>query len=353
MSDGERAIFHYIAEVMCAKEESLIIIDEPENHLHRAILERLWNEIEAARPDCVYLYITHNLDFARSRVNSQIIWVKNMVNKENWNYVLLGENEFSDDLLLEVLGSRQNILFIEGTVDKSIDRKLYATLFPEYTIIPLKGCSSVIEATKAYNNLPMLHYKTIKGIVDRDRRSQEEIDSLLNDKIYVPGVAEVENLFLVPEVIEFVANKFGIENTEKVVEQARERTIKFLQEHLDEQALLFTKTKCQNKINSICSQTTQTIENYTESLESIATLAKPQEVYNDTKRELQNIIDNKDYLTALKVINNKGLLPFTGVTNEFGWKKQFYIEFVIKQLRGGDSSSKELCNILRKYIFID
>ena len=62
MSDGERAIFHFIAEVVSAEENSLIIIDEPENHLHNSILERLWNEIESARQDCVYLYITHNLD---------------------------------------------------------------------------------------------------------------------------------------------------------------------------------------------------------------------------------------------------------------------------------------------------
>ena len=44
----------------------------------------------------------------------------------------------------------------------------------------------------------MLHYKTIKGIVDRDRRTEGEINSLLQDKIYVPSVAEIENLFLIP-----------------------------------------------------------------------------------------------------------------------------------------------------------
>jgi len=36
----------------------------------------------------------------------------------------------------------------------------------------------VIQATKAYSELSMLHYKKIKGIVDRDRRSEEEIKCL-------------------------------------------------------------------------------------------------------------------------------------------------------------------------------
>ena len=161
MSDGERAIFHFIAEVVSAEENSLIIIDEPENHLHNSILERLWNEIESARQDCVYLYITHNLDFARTRNNTQIVWIKNMIDKQKWDYALLDSNEFSDDLLLEILGNRQGVLFVEGTQDKSIDRKLYSRLFPKYSIMPLEGCASVIQATKAYNKLPMLHYKTI------------------------------------------------------------------------------------------------------------------------------------------------------------------------------------------------
>ena len=198
MSDGERAIFHYIGEVVSAKDNSLIIIDEPENHLHNSILEKLWNEIEAERQDCVYLYITHNLDFARSRNNAQIIWIKNMLDKQKWDFELLNSDEFSDDLLLEILGNRQGVLFIEGTPDKSIDRKLYSRLFPKYSIMPLEGCASVIQATKSYNKLPMLHYKTIKGIVDRDRRTEGEINSLLQDKIYVPSVAEIENLFLIP-----------------------------------------------------------------------------------------------------------------------------------------------------------
>lgn len=121
MSDGERAIFHYIGEVVSAKDNSLIIIDEPENHLHNSILEKLWNEIEAERQDCVYLYITHNLYFARSRNNAQIIWIKNMLDKQKWDFELLNSDEFSDDLLLEILGNRQGVLFIEGTPDKSID----------------------------------------------------------------------------------------------------------------------------------------------------------------------------------------------------------------------------------------
>lgn len=350
MSDGERAIFHFIAEVVSAKENSLIIIDEPENHLHNSIIERLWNEIEAERQDCVYLYITHNLDFARTRTNAQIVWVKKMTDKQSWDFKLLDTNEFSDDLLLEILGSRQDILFVEGTADRSIDRKLYSKLFPQYNIIPLGSCSSVIQATKSYNSLPMLHYKTIKGIVDRDRRTDDEVESLSRDKIYVPLVAEVENLFLLPQVISVVAEKQNIDDVDGIIERTKNEVLEFLQSHIDEQALLFAKKKCQNTINLICNQSTETIDDYKNILDDMLDTVKPQEEYDKAKEELQKIVDENDYLSALRVINNKGLLPSTNLTQEFGWKKQFYIDYVIRLLETNDSTSERLCDIFREFV---
>ena len=219
--------------------------------------------------------------------------------------------------------------------------------------MPLEGCASVIQATKAYNKLPMLHYKTIKGIVDRDRRTEEEIGSLLKEKIYVPLVSEIENLFLIPKVIELVAKKQNIENVDDLLEQTKAKTIEFLQEHLEEQSLLFAKKRCQNTINNICPQPTTTIVEYKASLDGVVDIVNPQEEYNKVREELQKIIDDKDYLAALKVINNKGLLPSTNLPNVFGWKKQYYIEYVIRLLESKDSASEELCDIFREYVPVE
>lgn len=123
MSDGERAVFYFIGEALCAKENSLIIIDEPENHLHKSILPRLWDAVEKEREDCVFLYITHDLEFARSRMQSQIIWVKEFEKENQWQYELLDDADASDGLKLEILGNRQNVLLVEGTQTRSIDKK--------------------------------------------------------------------------------------------------------------------------------------------------------------------------------------------------------------------------------------
>lgn len=51
MSDGERVGLYLIAQCLCIPENKTIIIDEPEIHLHRSIMDRLWTAIEAERED--------------------------------------------------------------------------------------------------------------------------------------------------------------------------------------------------------------------------------------------------------------------------------------------------------------
>lgn len=351
MSDGERAIFHYIAEIVCAKENSLIIVDEPENHLHKSILVRLWDAIESSRQDCAFLYITHSLDFASTRINTQIVWVKSMERDSVWEYDLLEEDNFSDDLLLEILGNRQKILLVEGTPDRSTDRKLYSKIFSEYNIIPLEGCSTVIQTAKAYYRMPQLHYKEVKAIVDRDRRTEDEISSLGSCGIFVPKVAEIENLFLLPEIIRVVARKQNKENVDEIISETKRKTIEFLQERIEEQALLFTRQRCQITINQICNRSASSVSEYVGNLSIIAQEVKVEEVYNDTLAELQKIVTESDYLGALRVINNKGLLPHTRLSNCFGWTKQYYIDYVLRLLGlTDDDCVEELKNAFKEYV---
>lgn len=350
MSDGERAIFHYIAEAVCAKDNSIIIVDEPENHLHKAILVRLWNAIEETRKDCVFIYITHNLEFAIERINSQIVWVKSMDSDVSWDYQLIEEETGWDDLLLEILGSRQKILLVEGTPHKSTDRKLYSRIFPEYNILAFEGCSNVIQTAKAFNRMHDFHYKEIKAIVDRDRRSEGEITSLQSDNIFVPDVAEIENLFLLPEVIRVVADKQDIPNIDEIIDATKEETIDFLKKNIEGQALLFTRQRCQNEINKICNKGVSSITEYVSNLNSIVEITDAENVHADTLLELQRIVKSKDYYAALKVINNKGLLADSKLPNHFGWKKQYYIDYVLRLLDSKEPYATILKDTFRQYI---
>lgn len=67
MSDGERVALYLMGQCLCAPEGSVVIIDEPEIHLHKSLMGRLWDKIETLCPKKTFIYITHDLDFASSR----------------------------------------------------------------------------------------------------------------------------------------------------------------------------------------------------------------------------------------------------------------------------------------------
>ena len=350
MSDGERAIFYFIGEVLCAPKNSLIIVDEPENHLHKSILIRLWNAIESARSDCVFLYITHNLEFASSRINSQILWVKEFLVKDSWKYDLLDDINSSDSLKLEIMGNRQKVLLVEGTASKSIDRKLYSKIYPEFNIISMESCNAVIQATKAYNQTNNLHYQEVKGIIDRDRRDEKEIIKLKEKNIFVPEVAEIENLFLITDVIRIVAEKQDKLEIEQIINDVQDKTFEFLNENIEEQALLFAKQKSQNHIIKRINEQVSTIDEYKTKLNELISLDNLQTMYDQEVKRLTKIVEERNYLDALKVINNKGLLPYTQLPNKFGWKKEYYINYVLLLLEKKDPVSSRLKQIFRQYI---
>ena len=68
--------FTLIGEALSVPKDGVFIVDEPELHLHRAIQARLWDAVEIARPDCTFVYITHDLGFAASRKDATKVWLR-------------------------------------------------------------------------------------------------------------------------------------------------------------------------------------------------------------------------------------------------------------------------------------
>ena len=91
MSDGERVALYLICQALCVPDSKTIIIDEPELHLHRSIMNRLWSAVERERPDCLFIYITHDTEFAANHVQSDKIWVKSYDGKK-WDYSLIEDS---------------------------------------------------------------------------------------------------------------------------------------------------------------------------------------------------------------------------------------------------------------------
>ena len=61
LSDGERNAFLIAADILTAKPGTLILIDEPERHLHRSIISLLLKLLFDRRNDCAFIVSTHEL----------------------------------------------------------------------------------------------------------------------------------------------------------------------------------------------------------------------------------------------------------------------------------------------------
>jgi hypothetical protein len=210
MSDGERAIFYLIGQTLAAASDSLIIFDEPELHIHRAIMSRLWDELEAIRPDCGMVFISHDLEFVASRKGQKYV-LRDFSPANGWAIEAVpGDTGFTEDMATLILGSRKPVLFVEGH-GGSLDQAIYRACYPDWTIIPRGSCEEVIHAVVTMRANAALTRVTCAGIVDAD--SYDTADALLlqSKGIAILPVSEIENLFLLPSVIEAIARGEGYE----------------------------------------------------------------------------------------------------------------------------------------------
>lgn len=201
LSDGERCMLFYIGNVLLAPENSYIIVDEPETFLNGAVYNELWDLLISERPDCQFIFASHNMDFVQSRTNATYIWCKKFEAPYSLEYQILDDSlNLPLNLLTEVSGTKKPILFCEGT-KTSIDYQIYSKLFSEFCFVkPVQGHKQVIQHTKAYNNLQYLHGNTAYGIIDNDWMDENSIQANKEEGIFVLPFNEVE-MILVDEAV--------------------------------------------------------------------------------------------------------------------------------------------------------
>jgi hypothetical protein len=213
MSDGERAIFYLVGQVLVARQNSVLIIDEPELHVHRAVMSKLWDELEAARKDCAFVFITHDLEFAAAR-SAQKFVIREYDPAPAWTLESVPEDTgFDEEIATLILGSRRPVLFVEGG-DSSLDRAIYRCCFPMWTVIPRGSCEQVIHAVVSMRQNAQLTRVTCSGIVDADGYEPEDIRYLNELGIAVLSVSEIENLILLPAVSRVIARREGYQGQE-------------------------------------------------------------------------------------------------------------------------------------------
>ena len=301
MSDGERIILYLVGRVLLAPERALIIIDEPEMYLHKTIVDKLWNKLEWERRDCIFLYLTHDLQFAASR-DAKKCWIRSFEYPSKWNIEEIQDNVIPEELLLKLLGSRKKILFCEGKRN-SLDSKIFELLFEDYTITPVETCKDVINFTKAFNKIPNTVAKAY-GIIDRDFHSEEQLEKLKQQNVFSYGVAEIENLFLLPDVITGFAK---YKNEECDIEDIETRILNKFEQDKQTQISQYVSSAINAYFKASHISVGNKKEEVEQNFQNFMSEVDINKLFNERESYINDVIANKKYKKAIMLYNNKGL----------------------------------------------
>ncbi|WP_314404482.1 AAA family ATPase [uncultured Granulicatella sp.] len=303
MSEGEKVVLYYAISVLMAKDDGLIIIDEPETYLNPSISNLLWDKLKEEKPNTQFLFITHSVDFVLGRSNSQIAWIKEFIYPNEWKLeLLMEENELPKQMLTEILGSSKPFLFCEGT-KVSHDYQIYKALFEDkYTVIPSEGHIQVINNVKAVNKLEDLN--TAHGIIDLDTLNEDEIKAYKEEQIEVLPFNEIEMLFFEEHIMEtFMKNVYAVEYNSKI-NDFKSEFFKEVAENTEKIALAYIKKYVENYLLTEKIKEYTTFKDIQNQLENFFDF-DIQDIYEQKLNQIKQIVQDKQYFELLKICNLK------------------------------------------------
>ena len=314
MSDGERLALYMIGQSLCAPENAIVIIDEPEVHLHKSILAALWDEVEKVRSDCVFVYLTHDIEFASTRTGARKLSLEEF-DGTHWTWKEVEEcYGLPEDLVLKLLGSRLPILFVEGE-EGSLDLAIYRAVYPGWLIVPMGSCTKVIDATKALGEVPEFHRLSVCGLIDRDFRAEAEIEALKSHHVFVLPVAEIENVLCAEQVVKLVAEHMG-KDPDDVFSSVREFVIKEFEAELENQTALLTSEEVRHRLAGFEPEG-RTLKGLKSAFAKLVDNVDVEAIYRELYARYKSAAERADYPAVLQHYKRKSvarrLAPYFGL----------------------------------------
>ena len=317
LSDGERCILFYIGNVLLAPEDSYIIVDEPETFLNAAIYNELWDLLILERPDCQFIFASHNMDFVQSRTNATYVWCKEFEAPYNFDYEILEEiQEMPLSLLTEVSGTRKPILFCEGT-KTSIDYQIYSKLFSEFCFVkPVQGHKQVIQHTKAYNDLQHIHGNTAFGIIDNDWMDEKSVQDYKDINIIVLPLNEIEMILVDESVVKSVLPFDDNTEQQRKLNNFKDAIISSCREKKDKIISIALKKRLDEFMGSHFIEESEPNEHDAYVfLDSLASAFDVDSTFNKINSIVEESLNSSDFSRILKICNlKKEIIEYRGNT---------------------------------------
>lgn len=356
MSDGERQALYLVAKTMQAPRNSIVIVDEPEIHLHSALARNLWDLLEDLRPDATFVYLTHDIPFAISRRDGRLV----IVRSKQELAILKSISDVPDGSLEEIVGGATfavagtRAVFCEGK-STSLDARLFGTWFRPLgiAVVPCDGCDDVLRTVTVLSTSQVLAGMSSIGIVDRDVRCDDEIAYLESKAVRVLEVGEVEHLLALPDVVGAVARHL-VQDEDSTLELLRRELRLTFSQGLHRQALERAKDRIRWELNFPTSRITpgpdseSARENLVTSYKRCFEGIDPASAFDEALHALTEALEG-DSEAMLRTFDGKGSI--VAAAKSVGLAVDRYTDLVLSALADGrDGLGAELRSALHGWI---
>lgn len=242
MSDGEKSALIICCEVLCANSGALIVLDEPERHLHKRIVSLLLSNLIEARRDCAFVISTHELALPSFFKESTVVSINSCIYENDqpiqWNAAVIKKydealNGLDEQVKTDILGARNNMLFVEGT-QSSLDAELYGALFENVSVISKEKCDLVEQAVKGLRNNTAAHWVNAIGIIDNDNKVPSKIENLNSSFVFSLSVHSIESIYYHPKMIRWVLHSVKDTNLTSTIDECFSKVCEIIRSALEE-----------------------------------------------------------------------------------------------------------------------
>ena len=230
MSDGERSVLLLAASVLTTNGGTCFLLDEPERHLHRAIIAPLLSTLFRSRDDCSFVISTHEVQLPLNNPTAEVMLVRGCYFENGmparWDFDFIGADQNIPEVIKKsILGARRKIVFVEGE-ESSLDYRLYARIFQDASVVPAGSRASVISAVRSIRLSSSYHGISAFGLVDEDHVEKEDVEQLEQRGVFVVDGYAVESIYYDSNVQRMVVRRHtDDEGVERRLEDAAERVL--------------------------------------------------------------------------------------------------------------------------------
>jgi len=240
LSSGEKEVFFILSFFLRHNvNNAVILIDEPEMHLHPELARLLVRTMQSIRPGNQVWMATHNAEIIDEAGRDKVVYLARD-RETRQSVVTLGTDESEAMRHLKDLfgysgyvGIAKNMVFLEG-LDSSSDRKLFSGLFPQYgaslKFVPCKSSENLSRINAAIlsileSNLGWMQFYLIR---DRDFLTPEVVEKYRNHasgRLYVLNRYHIENYLLDDELVAQVQTEIFNRSTDAASVRSKLATI--------------------------------------------------------------------------------------------------------------------------------